>query len=498
MNNKKVKKVLSYSFYIISIMVLALFFVNKKCQNDLFFDIKTGESILKYGIDFKDHFSFIPNLTYLYHHYLYDLGIYFLFKAFSYPGIFVFFLILFTLFGIIIFLINNSNSHNKFLSFILTVITLLIMSGYFTNRIQSITYILFLLEVYFLNKLYDTGEKKYSVFIILISILIANLHMPMWILTIVFALPYLAEYLIYKVKIFNEIISPRIIIKKCANEKVFLITLGLLLLCGLITPLRFYPYTFFLKAIGNNDFQFISEMTYTMFIKHFYTLFLFALAVLVLGLFKTKYKLRDILFLLGLFLLSTLANRNIAYVYLFYPIILLKIVSENIDFKKLIIDISISEKVKNILMGLTSIAIVGLVVVYIICFIKLDIKHFDYNIKKDYPVETVKYIKENLDYKNIKLFNEFNFGSYLEFNDIPVFIDSRAEVYIKKFNGGKDIVNDFLGTEEYQKYKYIFQRYDFDYALIYQNKNLYTYLSTDEDFEEIYHEDLFVLFKYLK
>ena len=495
MNNKKIKKILSYSFYIISIMVLALFFVMKKCQNDLFFDIKTGESILKYGIDFKDHFSFIPNLTYLYHHYLYDIGIYFLFKAFSYPGIFVFFLTLFTLFGIIIFLINNSNSHNKLLSFILTVITLLIMSGYFTNRVQSITYILFLLEVYFLNKLYDTGEKKYSVFIILISVIIANIHMPMWILTIVFALPFLAEYLIYKVKIFNEIISSRIIIKKCANEKVFLITLGLLLLSGFISPLKFYPYTFFLKAIGNNDFQFISEMTYTVFIKHIYTLFLFFLAILILVVFKTKYKLRDLLYLLGLFLLSTLANRNIAYVYLFYPIILFKIIAENIDFKKLKIDVNISAKVKDILMSLTIISLVG---IYILVFIKLDIKHFDYNINKDYPDATVKYIKENLDYKNIKLFNEFNFGSYLEFNDIPVFIDSRAEVYIQNFNGGKDIVNDFLGTEEYQKYKSIFRKYDFDYALIYQNKNLYTYLIKDDDYEEIYHEDLFVLFKCLK
>ena len=50
-------------------------------------------------------------------------------------------------------------------------------------------------------------------------------------------------------------------------------------------------------------------------------------------------------------------------------------------------------------------------------YVKDFSKNFDYDIPKDYPVQTVKYIKENLDYKNVKIFNEFNFGSYFSNND---------------------------------------------------------------------------------
>ena len=37
--------------------------------------------------------------------------------------------------------------------------------------------------------------------------------------------------------------------------------------------------------------------------------------------------------------------------------------------------------------------------------------------KELYPVEAVKYIKKNLNVDEIRLFNDYNFGSYLVFND---------------------------------------------------------------------------------
>ena len=126
----------------------------------------------------------------------------------------------------------------------------------------------------------------------------------------------------------------------------------------------------------------------------------------------------------------------------------------------------------------------------------IDFKKFDFHTKDNYPDKIVNYIKKNLDYKNIKLYTDFNFGSYIAFNDIPIFVDSRAEVYMKKFNGGKDIINDFLKVDNYNDYKKIFNKYKFDYALVYYNSNLYYYLKNDKDFELIYNEDdLYTLFK---
>ena len=52
---------------------------------------------------------------------------------------------------------------------------------------------------------------------------------------------------------------------------------------------------------------------------------------------------------------------------------------------------------------------------------------------------------QNLDVKNIKLFNEYNYGSYLLYKGIPVFIDSRADLYAPEFNGSMQEDGKFEG-----------------------------------------------------
>ena len=41
-------------------------------------------------------------------------------------------------------------------------------------------------------------------------------------------------------------------------------------------------------------------------------------------------------------------------------------------------------------------------------------------------------MSENINVDEMRIFNEYNFGSYLLLNDIPVFIDSRADLYTKE------------------------------------------------------------------
>ena len=63
---------------------------------------------------------------------------------------------------------------------------------------------------------------------------------------------------------------------------------------------------------------------------------------------------------------------------------------------------------------------------------------------------------------SIKLFNEYNYGSYLLFEGIPVFIDSRADLYAPEFSGkSDDIFMDFIETSGIAKfYEDIFKKYD--------------------------------------
>ena len=64
-------------------------------ENDTFYTIKVGESILKHGLDMVDHFSWIPNLSYTYPHWLFDVPIYLVHNAFGNLGIHIFVIISF-------------------------------------------------------------------------------------------------------------------------------------------------------------------------------------------------------------------------------------------------------------------------------------------------------------------------------------------------------------------------------------------------------------------
>ena len=119
----------------------------------------------------------------------------------------------------------------------------------------------------------------------------------------------------------------------------------------------------------------------------------------------------------------------------------------------------------------------------------------DFINKELYPVEATKYIKENIDVSKMKLFNDYNFGSYLLFNDIPVFIDSRADLYTKQFSGLEyDIFDDYESI--IINYQEKFEFYGITHALIYKNNNnFYQVLDRDLNYKIIYKDDNFGLFE---
>ena len=189
----------------------------------------------------------------------------------------------------------------------------------------------------------------------------------------------------------------------------------------------------------------IIEMNKTYLIDYKWELLIIVIFVISYFLKILKIKLRDLLLILGLFVVSLIANRNVSYFYIIIPTIYIKCINVNFNFKN--IKKRINFVIANILV------IIYLISKYIFLIINFYNNNKDFKISDDHPTKGVNYIKNNLDYKNIKLYNEFNYGSYLEFYDIPVFIDSRAEVYIKEFNGGKDIIKDYNNSHYFNMYK---------------------------------------------
>ena len=114
----------------------------------------------------------------------------------------------------------------------------------------------------------------------------------------------------------------------------------------------------------------------------------------------------------------------------------------------------------------------------------------------NYPIEETNYIKENLDYENIRLWTGFNFGSYLELNGIKVFIDSRSGMYTKEENEDCTVLEDWINTDYGNvDYNDTFEKYHITHVLIENKKSLNRYISQDERYDLLYQSAGFSLYE---
>ena len=122
---------------------------------------------------------------------------------------------------------------------------------------------------------------------------------------------------------------------------------------------------------------------------------------------------------------------------------------------------------------------------------------------KSYPVEAADFLLSYMDENNIskedlKLYNEYNYGSYLLFRGIPVFIDSRCDLYTPEFNGDRDIFTDALSVPNLNSdYEGIFEKYGVNYVMLYEGDDVNVKLREDANYSLLYGDGNFVIYKRL-
>ena len=143
-----------------------------------------------------------------------------------------------------------------------------------------------------------------------------------------------------------------------------------------------------------------------------------------------------------------------------------------------------------------------------ICIMLLLSYHFyepkiddDYIDKSAYPVQACDYILENIDLETARFYNEYNYGSYMIYRGIPVFIDSRADLYAPEFSGKEeDIFSDFIDTSSIGKfYEDVFKKYDITHVITYKNSkmNMIIKETNDPNYKELYEDSYFTVYERL-
>lgn len=539
----------STKFTIMTIVLIAIFSVALApvtLQNDTFYTIKIGEHIINNGIDMKDPFSWHQNLAYTYPHWLYDVITYLIYNAFGMMGIYITTCILSATLGITIYLVNKKLAKNQLFSFLITIGVMYIMKGYIAARAQLVTFILFMLTILFIEQFLETKKKRYAIGLIIIPILLANLHLAVFPFYFVLYLPYIAEYFIasfaetiiyqkttqrqikfkikrlskkpgneqkinelqeelktieekvdkIKIKRSKELQNPyKIKLEKRNTVKWLILIMVICLFTGLLTPLGSTPYTYLAKTMEGNTTQNINEhlpMTLASDTEVLCTLILF-LAILIFT--KAKIRLSDLFMLGGLCYLMLATRRQVTMFVLICSVILNRLIMQLIKiYLKEDIEVAMKKITSVIGILVTSILVLGLC--YYVAKDKVDDKFID---ESSYPVQACDYIIENIDLGKARFYNEYNYGSYMLYRGIPVFIDSRADLYAPEFSGKKDdIFMDFIDTSNIGKfYEDTFKKYDITHVICYKNSkmNMIITKTKDKNYKELYSDKYFVVYE---
>lgn len=530
------KKINRYKFHVIITFFIIIFCTGivapKTLQNDTFYTVKVGEYIAQNGIGNlnQDPFSWIE-LPYTFPHWLYDLGMYEIHHLGGWTAIYLSTIILTSILGVSIYFTSNKISKNAPLSAIITFIAMYLMRPYVAARAQLVTFSLMILSIYLIEKYLEKTKKRYAVGLILMSLLIVNLHMAVWPFFFVIFLPYIAEYilsldiftfdLIVKLKIWiiknytsknidekveklNKKIEHNKINRKKARENPYKIRITrndnmkklilVMIICafmGLITPTGpSTPYTYLSKTMVGNTVKVINEHLPLDLPSNQEFVAFFVAFIVVLTFIDIKIDFKHLCYYLGILYLALNSRRQVSMFLVICTPILAKLIGE--IFERYAPELQ-EKMIKLVNNFYCKVALTTMFLVIGIQGIKQKMEQ-SYYYPHDYPIYAAKWIKENLDYKNIKLFNEYNYGSYLLYNGIPVMIDSRADLYSPEFNtktkdrkDGNDVFMDVqniaTGADDYKK---TFENYGVTHIITYSDSRVSKKLKSNSDYEKIY------------
>ena len=550
------KKRVNQRFHILAIICIAIFaigIVPRTLQNDTYYTITLGKYVLEHGIDMMEHFSWHAGLIYTYPHWLYDIFIYGIYHIGGFTGIYISTIILAMLLGISMYIVGVKVSKNNIVAFLVTILLLYFGKDYIAARAQLVTFILFVWTIYFIEQFLDTKKKRYAIGLILIPIAIANIHAAVFPFYFVLYLPYIGEYIIAIIKEHKDFITKlllkldkkallklenketlsekeiktkdilakriavntekleqknkkqikkeyKIIIEKRNNVKWLIVIMLVCIFTGFLTPIGDTPYTYLLHTMKGNTTGNIGEHLPLTLANNRNAIIIIAFYVILLPFTKVKIRLRDLFLAGGLLALSFKTRRQLSMFYFIGGFVLMRLIDNFIyqySTEKMEEEI---EQARQYMTSWIGQAISYLLIIALTICLWFNIKDTKIVNNESYPVAASDYIVKNLNGKDIKLFNDYNFGSYLMYRGIPVFIDSRADVYDPQFNGFEDdIFQDYINIAGLNcDYDLKFDHYGITHVITYSNSKLALYMQKDATHNlEIYRDDYFVIFERL-
>ena len=461
-------KYICYLYLIIPLIINAI--LSYSSNEDIWYIMRYGKIILENGFIHTDMLSIHSGLHLVIQQAFSNVLFY---TIYNYLGSFGFFLLcelmivlyLFIMYKICMLLSNK----NILLSVLISTITCTLLEvSFITPRPQLFTILNLLIIMYILEIFYKNNNSKLIYFLPLVSLLQMNFHGALWYFIFLFILPYIVQ----------------MIIEKNKNVLKIIIIMVIMFLVGFINPYTyenvFFPFTTYDPYINEfiielNPVNIATSKIPILFISIYFYVILAIILLIYIYHKKGKLELRHLFLLGGTVILSLINVRSIP----FFIIGTIPFLSNYLKNMKL--------KVKNNYVDTKKSWI--LLSILIIVLAILNPNRLESEVKKGGD-----YLDKNYN-KDIVVYTNFNYGSYIEYLGFHSYFDTRAEVFTKKANKKEDIFREAMMIEEYcVNYKEFINKYKFTHMIVNKNACLYEQLKR-ENIKIIFKDKKYVIFE---
>ena len=390
------------------------------------------------------------------------------------------------------------------------VVFMYIIRPFMNTRPTLITIPIILFELITLTKFErnDIDIKKYIIRMSIISLLLVNWHSSFWLYSFIIMLPFVVPA-VWDIKNtdWNKI-------------KHYLYSIPLMIICGLINPNGIESPLYLLKSYGSITEQIVILELRSPVVKSKQGLIiLIAVALLTFYILKgekikgdtERGSVRDkskIYLALGTLVLALYHIRN-NWMLLFSIIQFSIILMDNLyNFYNTWKHSDKMKYIKNLVKE-NKLTIKLAFSFMLICTVVIAIFSVTYNSNETDKPENTKYgdrLKEidkavdylnNLNSSDIKLYNEFAEGNYLELKGIKVYIDARPELYTPQISGVddniyKEYISILLGNADYAE---ILEKRNFTHLLISKDTNFNLYMSFQDNYKIVVETDTYNLYE---
>lgn len=482
MNQTKNRLVQPLCILIIAILFIALFAM-PVTDGDTFFHIKLGEWITQNGLPTKDMFSIHDNLNYSAYAFGFEIIVYWVYALFGFSGIVIFKYFMMILMAILISFFLYKLDTPIIKAVVFGFLSIVSMKVFTQVRPQLVSYVIIIIQLYIANKWVKNKDSKIIWFTPLTMLAISLLHSGVFF----FHIGILAIFGI-------DILFENFRINNLFKDKHFYTYLIVGLLS--IVTIAFNPYFpgivfYAFNTVGDDTMMQVSEWHATPLIA--IMIFIILLVFIFKYLNVKKSPIGNYICLGLCFILTALHYRFFPYAVIvlafFVPYMNpIKISEQNKASAKALLNRCIKTEY-DIKFALGAFLIFA--IIYTSIGFASDKRNYSFVISEErYPVKIVEYIKEN----NItgRMYNSYNDGAFLLFNDIPVFIDSRCDPYSKSFNNVDILDDEFKFAIDHSPESTIFtmaEKYSLQYGIISTQAPIYQWVLQEIDKYTVLYED---------